>query len=470
MPEPPGNCIVSNFQEAVPKSGGFPPKLKPSALFALGQLYTYTDLRSSIFKSEVPCQMSAKRFSVAALLSLIGGLSFAEQAHAIEAASLESPASICAHGGKEDGRSVLTSMQEKARHLKGYSFESNLTTIKDGKRIVELGKFYFKSPNLVRFEVTKAGSRSGAVVVKQSDGKIRGHLGGALSGIKVSLTPDSKLLKSANGFNILESDLVSLISDAKSKSASRKCLSIAEAQNEQIVELLEGDGDITDRIAVSNEKLPEVWTIFSDNKLLSILKFQNLQERNDLSDSLFSMGGQGSESKGLEGNFEDKRSNISRLIEKDADGQILTAGLLREVEHVIDDLKQESAGIKRSITAADANAQALITTEKSKEQSGWTGNSRVKLMAAAINLENLLSAIKPVPQAVLAKEKNKGKETTVSQCWQESIAACKDSITALMEDAERESPDAESTRDNYAKLEKTLEQLDSARRQTLGLI
>lgn len=411
--------------------------------------------------------MSAKRFPAAALLSLIGSMSFPEQAHAIEASSLESPASICAHGGKEDGRSVLSSMQEKARHLKGYSFDSNLTTLKDGKRIVELGKFYFKSPNLVRFEVTKAGSRSGAVVVKQSDGKIRGHLGGALSGIKVSLTPDSKLLKSANGFNILESDLVSLISDAKTKAASRKCLSIPEAQNEQIVELLESDGDITDRIAVSNEKLPEVWTIFSDSKLLSILKFQNLQERNDLADSLFSMGGQGSESKGLEGNFEEKRGNISRLIEKNAEGQILTASLMKEVEHVIDDLKQESSGIKRSITAAEPNAQALITT---KGQCAWTGNTRVKLMAAAINLENLLSAIKPVPQAVLAKEKNKGTETTVSQSWQESIAACRDSIAALMEDAESESPNPEITRENQAKLEKNLEQLDSARRQTLGLI
>lgn len=411
--------------------------------------------------------MSAKRFPAAALLSLIGSMSFPEQAHAIEASSLESPASICAHGGKEDGRSVLSSMQEKAKHLKGYSFDSNLTTLKDGKRIVELGKFYFKSPNLVRFEVTKAGSRSGAVVVKQSDGKIRGHLGGALSGIKVSLTPDSKLLKSANGFNILESDLVSLISDAKTKAASRKCLSIPEAQNEQIVELLESDGDITDRIAVSNEKLPEVWTIFSDSKLLSILKFQNLQERNDLADSLFSMGGQGSESKGLEGNFEEKRGNISRLIEKNAEGQILTASLMKEVEHVIDDLKQESSGIKRSITAAEPNAQALITT---KGQCAWTGNTRVKLMAAAINLENLLSAIKPVPQAVLAKEKNKGTETTVSQSWQESIAACRDSIAALMEDAESESPNPEITRENQAKLEKNLEQLDSARRQTLGLI
>lgn len=411
--------------------------------------------------------MSSKRFPVAALLSLFSSMSLPGQTHAFETASLESPASICAHGGKEDGRSVLSSMQEKAKHLKGYSFDSNLTTLKDGKRIVELGKFYFKSPNLVRFEVTKAGSRSGAVVVRQSDGKIRGHLGGALSGIKVSLTPDSKLLKSANGFNILESDLVSLIGDAKTKAASRKCLSIPEAQNEQIVELLESDGDITDRIAVSNEKLPEVWTIFSDSKLLSILKFQNLQERNDLADSLFNMGGQGSESKGLEGNFEEKRGNISRLIEKNAEGQILTASLMKEVEHVIDDLKQESAGIKRSITAAPPSAQASIAN---KGQSAWTGNTRVKLMASAINLENLLSAIKPVPQAVLAKETNRGKGTTVSQCWQESIAACRDSIVALMEDAESDCPNPESTSENYARLEKNLEQLERVRKQTLELI
>lgn len=419
--------------------------------------------------------MSARNIRFALLLLL--GLGVPASAGALESTSLESPESICAHGG--DGRSVLQSMQEKVKHMKGYSFDSDLTTYRGGKRIKEVGRLYFKSPNLVRFEVIKAGSRSGAVVVKQADGKIRGHMGGALSGIKVSLTPDSKILKSANGFSILESDLLSLLSDAKRKADSRlKCLaSTGSGQNLQIVELLEGDGDVTDRIGVSpNEKLPEVWNLFSDSKLLSVLKFENLQARNDLPDSLFTMGSEGGEAKAIEDDFEAKSCKIAKIAEAADAQQALSLRLLQEVEQVIACVRQEASGIKRSVSDLDARlksgtgAQGHAASGKGADNLLWPGNTRVKLMAGAINLENLLSALNPVKKAILAHEKSKGLPLTVSGAWQESFMACKNSVSELIDDAENDHPDVEDTSRNYSKLEKSLERLENARKQALDLL
>lgn len=417
--------------------------------------------------------MSARNIRFALLLLL--GLGVPASAGALESTSLESPESICAHGG--DGRSVLQSMQEKVRNMKGYSFDSDLTTYRGGKRIKEVGRLYFKSPNLVRFEVIKAGSRSGAVVVKQSDGKIRGHMGGALSGIKVSLTPDSKILKSANGFSILESDLLSLLSDAKRKADSRlKCLaSTGSGQNLQIVELLEGDGDVTDRIGVSpNQKLPEVWNLFSDSKLLSVLKFENLQARNDLPDSLFSMGGEGGEAKAIEDDFEAKSCKIAKIAEAAGAQQALSLRLLQEVEQVIACLRQEVSGIKSSVSDLDdrlkAGAQGHAASGKGADNLLWPGNTRVKLMAGSINLENLLSALNPVNKAILAHEKSKGLPLTVSGAWHQSLAACKSSLSELIDDAENDHPDVEDTSRNYLKLEKSLGLLENARKQALDLL
>lgn len=384
-------------------------------------------------------------------------LSLQQGADAFDDSALESPESICAHSGGGDGRGVLQSMQEKIRHMKGYSFDSDLTTYKGGKKVKETGKFYFKSPNLMRFEVIKAGSRSGAVVVKQADGRIRGHMGGAMSGFKFSLAPDSKLLKSANGFSILESDLASLISDAKHKADSRKCLTApGSSQNPQIIELLETDGDVSDRIAVNpSERMPEVWNLFSDNKLLSVLKFENLQVRNDLPDSLFSMGTDIGQSKGLEDDFETMRWKIEKLVDNKATKSALTAELLKEVGHVIDALRQEISGINRSITDLKAVS----------DNKDWTGNTRVKLMVGAINLENMLSSLKPVSQVLRSQEKSNDLPADISDDWQQSVAECNSCAAKLIDDVESDHPDVQTIANNQTNLQQNLDRLEAARKR-----
>lgn len=232
--------------------------------------------------------------SICFLLSLILA---ATTALAVEAAGSglsisATPASLL-HKHK-DGSQLLKSMLEKARSLNAYSFDSILLTKRNGKEVVETGKLYFKSPNLIRFEVEKAGKRSGAVVVRQADGKIRGKMGGILGKVKVTLSPDSKLLKTANDFSVLDSDLESLLSLAvKQLGPKQNCyLGKCHDLSGQIIELFADNGSLLFRIIVDPDKcLPQEWLLFKNKQFFSTVKFANLTALNDLPDSLFRLEG-----------------------------------------------------------------------------------------------------------------------------------------------------------------------------------
>ncbi|MBS2005595.1 MAG: hypothetical protein JST01_01050 [Cyanobacteria bacterium SZAS TMP-1] len=337
---------------------------------------------------------------------------------------LFSPQSVCKTDGGEDGRGRLQSMLQKARAMKGYCYDSTLTTFKGNKKIVEVGRLYFKAPNLVRFEVLKGGSRTGAVVVRQPDGKVRGQMGGAFHGLKMTLSPDSKMLKSANGFNVVQSDLESLLSDAARKiGGDLKCLAAGPASGRPaLVEILESDGDVLDRIALNAQAtMPAAWNIFTNNKLLSVLQFNSIEPRSDLSDSLFIIGEDPSTK-----SMEDSDIAYSSLIAlKAASGSPrLTANTYREIQQVISEM---------------ANKVDELPMSSSTTDSQWDSGARECMLSTGVKLESLLGLLSPVEQLM-------------GQDWKRSVDSCHLAISDMLEQVMADTPDNVKLNRTWARL------------------
>jgi hypothetical protein len=102
----------------------------------------------------------------------------------------------------------LKEMTSAAEALNAYSFQFEITSDAKGE-VLEHGIFYFKRPGCMRIE-EKGAYRHGAVAVVDQEGKIRGHLGGLLSSVIMTLKPNSELLRSTNGWPMVRSDYVSI--------------------------------------------------------------------------------------------------------------------------------------------------------------------------------------------------------------------------------------------------------------------
>jgi outer membrane lipoprotein-sorting protein len=361
--------------------------------------------------------------------------------------ALLSPQSLTANSGN-DGRDELKTMLGRVRQLKGYCYDSVLTTYTGKKPVVEIGKLYFKSPNLVRFEVIKSGSRSGAVVVKSADGKIRGHMGGAFRGIKLTLSPDSKILKSANGFSIMEADLESLLSDAEQKAKGDfKCLAVgAGSGRPAVVELLESDGDVKDRIAVdSHVKLPSEWNIFNSNKLASALQLNNVVVRNDLPDSLFTFDKE-SESKSLVADSLSPTSGLGAL--KAAPSRPIDVAACKDIERMI----------KQMLVLAD-----YIPSEVAQGD-GWISGTREMLLSTCVDLESLQYALGPVSAAIgnTKGSANANSAANIASQWNSSAAEFHRALDQLFDQLSNDQPDSAAVKKAASDLKASVKALRAA--------
>ncbi|CAN5426715.1 hypothetical protein BH11CYA1_BH11CYA1_31480 [soil metagenome] len=350
---------------------------------------------------------------------------------------LLSPVSLTASAGK-DGQGEIATMLDRVRHLKGYVYDSVLTTYVNGKPVVEIGKLYFKSPNLMRFEVVKSGSKSGAVVVRQADGKIRGQMGGMFRGIKLSLSPDSKILKSANGFSIMQSDLDSLLSGAAKKAkGDLKCLAVAAGSGRPaVVELIESDGDVKDRIAVDERaKLPSEWNIFNSAKIFSALQLNNVQVRTDLPDELFTL------------NSDADAKELVTQLSPDTGLAALAVSSGRPVD------VKTCKDINRVMKLMEAVLERLPSD--ATEGDAWASGARESLLATCVDFESLQYCLKPVGDAIVSTTPRSGiasEASDVSGQWNRTTASCRTSVEQLIDQLTLDKPDGEVVKKTCSEL------------------
>lgn len=201
-----------------------------------------------------------------------------------------------------DGHAFVHRMISAAETLEAYSFSYKMSALKGDKNVVEQGDFYFKKPHLMRLEV-KEGKRKGSVAVLQSDGRVHGKAPGlGIFASMITLAPDSRFLKSVNGYPMVDSDFGSLahaLQKFLDSGASAKITThtVSERLQHQPAHLIEVYTDKTQtqlfkRVFVdANSYLPVEWYDYEDGKLSSESSWQNFKSDPGLPATLFSLKG-----------------------------------------------------------------------------------------------------------------------------------------------------------------------------------
>lgn len=315
--------------------------------------------------------------------------------------------------GKEnvsDGEIFLRQLMDRVRNSKDYVYESTLIAYLKGKPVSEQGRFYFKSPNMVRFEVTAAKGKTGSVVVRQPDGKIRAKAGGLLGGITVTLSPDSRLLRTANGINILDSDLVSLMQRVRDQAKGQRRIittksptRVAGYDNIYVVELLNNDFVVERIIVDAARQLPVEWLLFEENRLDSYVKFTSLKMNPGNAEELFYLEKDKASAKGFEDGL---TSQADRLMNqaRTADGALpLNSVNLRDVSDILSVLRRQADSLSRD-TLSDGttltSSGGVFEMEGSQPgainnapASGWSKDGKEVLLLRLSSMESLMAPV-----------------------------------------------------------------------------
>ena len=201
-----------------------------------------------------------------------------------------------------DGHGFVQHMLNAADNLESYSFNYKMSALKGDKTQIEQGDFYFKKPKLMRLEVTE-GKRKGSVAVLQSDGRVHGKAPGlGFLASMMTLAPDSRFLRSVNGYPMVDSDFCSLARALKKflddgATAKITTHTVSERFQHQPSHLIEVYTDKTQtqlfkRVFVdANSYLPVEWYDYEDGKLSSESSWQNFKNDPGMPATLFSLKG-----------------------------------------------------------------------------------------------------------------------------------------------------------------------------------
>ncbi len=241
--------------------------------------------------------MRSSRYLAFILLALISIFALATSSLAISSIASPPVGAESLNMQMKDARGYLDQLIESASQLNDYTFDSELLTYKSAKPSQSKGKMFYKKHDLVRVEVTDNSYKAGSVVVRRKDGVVRAQGGINLLYMKMTLQEDSRMLRLPNGYQVLRSDIHSLLSDVKRELAEKQfsvrvttTTTQVAGQKAFVVEEVGPQDTLAKRIYVSADyNVPILWEIYQQGKLFSSVKFQHFQPNVGLQDELFNL-------------------------------------------------------------------------------------------------------------------------------------------------------------------------------------
>lgn len=200
----------------------------------------------------------------------------------------------------KDGKPIIDTWLKASDALNSYQFNYQMTCYKSDGTVTDTGNLWFKKKRLLRIEQT-GGPKKGSVAVLQADGKVKAHAGGALKFFSATLSPDSNMLLSANGWPMVKSDFVSLAEAVEGYIKGGDYPRMTEApvqvpnrtEKVNVFELYKGgpNGTLFKRALFDPEtNLPIEWWDYKDGTLFAHSTWSNFKAAN-LSDNVFTLKG-----------------------------------------------------------------------------------------------------------------------------------------------------------------------------------
>jgi outer membrane lipoprotein-sorting protein len=200
----------------------------------------------------------------------------------------------------KDGKPLIDNWLKASEAYNSYQFNYQMTVYKSDGTTTDTGNLFFKKKRLLRIEQT-GGPKKGSVAVLTADGKVRAHTGGALKFFTATLSPDSNMLLSANGWPMVKSDFVSLAEAVEGYIKSGDYPRMTETPGQvgnrpekvNVFELYKGgpSGALFKRALFDPEtNLPVEWWDYKDGSLWAHSTWNNFKAAT-LSDNVFTIKG-----------------------------------------------------------------------------------------------------------------------------------------------------------------------------------
>ncbi len=210
-------------------------------------------------------------------------------------ASVPAPHLIGKSTNMADGVAFIDKCKKASDAYADYSFDYEQSVYKSKKPIVERGTVWVKKPLLK--VVVKSGPKAGAVAVLQANGQVRAHGGGAFGFITVNLSPDNDMLRSANGWPMVESDFSSIWKAMQgyakegcpAKVSQEPVSEPSQPMKVYVLEMTKPSGQMYKRALVHPQTtLPVEWWDYQNGQVYAHSLWTNFKGNQGLTDEFFS--------------------------------------------------------------------------------------------------------------------------------------------------------------------------------------